>query len=312
MNQILKSEFESCIKDGYKILIKRKEDSNGFIETSINILDENDKLIRGCIVDHTNIIKVIGIGDENIKNLNIIINDIVIDDYESFMINIAMIILGFSNLDDGNGQFIIPVYKYKDKFNLDENLRNIIIEIRKESCNEIYFDLYDKKEKYRFICEADNYVVKQLRVESNRLISPFKVYDFLKGEFNLNFAFFLKVLIDFGNDAFLYSLEAFENLSQYFNFLSYKFEIEKTDNEALVILRICNSEKGMSKKNNLIDYINNPFFASGKNFIDYDEDWYNPYFAITQTFSIDEIESMTENEINNLIRLAVNISDGLY
>lgn len=68
----------------------------------------------------------------------------------------------------------------------------------------------------------------------------------------------------------------------------------------------------MSKKNNLINYINNPFFASGKNLMGCDENWNNPYFAIKQTFSIDEIESMTENEIYNLIRLAVNISDGLY
>ena len=42
------------------------------------------------------------------------------------------------------------------------------------------------------------------------------------------------------------------------------------------------------------------------------ENWYNPVYAIKQTFTLDEIKKMSEKEINNLIKLANNISDGLW
>ena len=43
-----------------------------------------------------------------------------------------------------------------------------------------------------------------------------------------------------------------------------------------------------------------------------DENWYNPYFAIKESFSLEEIEKMSEREIQNLVKLAGNISEGLY
>ena len=42
------------------------------------------------------------------------------------------------------------------------------------------------------------------------------------------------------------------------------------------------------------------------------ENWYNPVYAIKQTFTLDEIKKMSEKEINNLIKLANNISEGLW
>lgn len=42
------------------------------------------------------------------------------------------------------------------------------------------------------------------------------------------------------------------------------------------------------------------------------ENWYNPFWSIGQTFTDDELESMTDNELKNLYKLAENISDGLY
>lgn len=42
------------------------------------------------------------------------------------------------------------------------------------------------------------------------------------------------------------------------------------------------------------------------------ENWYNPVYAIKRTFTLDEIKKMSEKEINNLIKLANNISDGLW
>ena len=43
-----------------------------------------------------------------------------------------------------------------------------------------------------------------------------------------------------------------------------------------------------------------------------DESWYDPYYAIKETFSVKEIESMSENEVDNLVRLGNNIAEALY
>lgn len=42
------------------------------------------------------------------------------------------------------------------------------------------------------------------------------------------------------------------------------------------------------------------------------ENWYNPVYAMKITFTIEEIKNMTEKEIQNLLKLANNIQDGLY
>lgn len=70
--------------------------------------------------------------------------------------------------------------------------------------------------------------------------------------------------------------------------------------------------KQRGEKEEIIKYINNPVFTTAKNFMGCSENWYNPYFAIKETFTIDEIEKMSESEISNLIKLADKISEGLY
>ena len=42
------------------------------------------------------------------------------------------------------------------------------------------------------------------------------------------------------------------------------------------------------------------------------ENWYNPYYAMKETFENEEIENMSNNEISNLIKLAENIMEALY
>ena len=42
------------------------------------------------------------------------------------------------------------------------------------------------------------------------------------------------------------------------------------------------------------------------------ENWYNFEYAMSQTFTIEEIKKMTDPEVNNLKRLATNIQEGLY
>ena len=42
------------------------------------------------------------------------------------------------------------------------------------------------------------------------------------------------------------------------------------------------------------------------------ENWYNFFFAMKETFTLEEIQSMTDRECELLERLATNIQDGLY
>lgn len=52
--------------------------------------------------------------------------------------------------------------------------------------------------------------------------------------------------------------------------------------------------------------------STARNIMGCSEDWYDSFYAIKQTFTIDEIKAMTDNEIENLIKLASNIQEALY
>ena len=62
----------------------------------------------------------------------------------------------------------------------------------------------------------------------------------------------------------------------------------------------------------LLEYMKAPTFMGGHNRMGCSEDWYDPYYAIYRTFSIEEVQSMSETEVNNLLKLAQSISEGLY
>ena len=42
------------------------------------------------------------------------------------------------------------------------------------------------------------------------------------------------------------------------------------------------------------------------------ESWYDCYYAIGQTFTEEELETMSEEELNHLVKLADKISEALY
>jgi hypothetical protein len=68
----------------------------------------------------------------------------------------------------------------------------------------------------------------------------------------------------------------------------------------------------MTEKEKLIDYINNPVTTTMRNSMGCSENWYNAYYAIKETFTIDEIQNMSEKEIENLVKLADAIGEALY
>ena len=68
----------------------------------------------------------------------------------------------------------------------------------------------------------------------------------------------------------------------------------------------------MTEKEKLMVYINKPIVTDARNRMGCSENWYNAYYAIKETFSIDEIERMTNKEIENLVKLADEIGLALY
>lgn len=67
----------------------------------------------------------------------------------------------------------------------------------------------------------------------------------------------------------------------------------------------------MTKKE-IINGIKNVKLTNARNSMGCSENWYNSYYAIKMTFSMEEIENMSEKELNNLVKLGNAISDGLY
>lgn len=65
-------------------------------------------------------------------------------------------------------------------------------------------------------------------------------------------------------------------------------------------------------KEEIIDCIKNVSLTTARNSMGCSENWYNSYYAIKETFSMEEIENMSESELNNLVKLGDAISDGLY
>lgn len=43
-----------------------------------------------------------------------------------------------------------------------------------------------------------------------------------------------------------------------------------------------------------------------------DENWYDPYYAVANTFDDEELKAMPEQELENLLKLAKTIGDALY
>jgi lysyl-tRNA synthetase class I len=65
-------------------------------------------------------------------------------------------------------------------------------------------------------------------------------------------------------------------------------------------------------KTKLIEEINNNKETPLKNRMGCSENWYDPVYAMKRTFTIEEIKNMTEKEIQDLLKLANNIQDGLF
>ena len=68
----------------------------------------------------------------------------------------------------------------------------------------------------------------------------------------------------------------------------------------------------MAEKEKLLEYIDNPVLTDARNLMGCSENWYDPYYAMKETFTKEEIENMSDSEVDNFIKLAWNIMEALY
>ena len=69
----------------------------------------------------------------------------------------------------------------------------------------------------------------------------------------------------------------------------------------------------ISDKESILEYIiKTQESCERSNAMGCSESWYDPFYAIKQTFTKEEVEAMTDDEINNLLRLVCNVQEGLY
>ena len=59
-------------------------------------------------------------------------------------------------------------------------------------------------------------------------------------------------------------------------------------------------------------YNNEVELNDGHNRMGCSENWYDPFYAISQTFSADSVDKMSDKELDNLLNLASTIMEALY
>ena len=62
----------------------------------------------------------------------------------------------------------------------------------------------------------------------------------------------------------------------------------------------------------LLKQIDNLKTTTARNSMGCSENWYNAYYAISRTFTREEIEGMTEREIDYLLRLGDALADAFF
>lgn len=70
-------------------------------------------------------------------------------------------------------------------------------------------------------------------------------------------------------------------------------------------------EKEMTKEQ-ILNQIKSYEPIAARNSMGCSENWYNPFYAMKMTFDEETLDNMSEVELNNLMKLAENISEGLY
>ena len=67
-----------------------------------------------------------------------------------------------------------------------------------------------------------------------------------------------------------------------------------------------------TEKTKVIAYIKQPITTDARNSMGCSENWYNSYYAISRTFTLEEVQAMSEMEVEHLVKLGDTIAEYLY
>ena len=67
-----------------------------------------------------------------------------------------------------------------------------------------------------------------------------------------------------------------------------------------------------TEKSKVIEYIKQPITTDARNSMGCSENWYSSYYAISQTFTLEEVQAMSEMEVEHLVKLGDTIAEYLY
>ena len=108
-----------------------------------------------------------------------------------------------------------------------------------------------------------------------------------------------------------YSIQYADDPIQYFGFKdnaknNYKRACDIVEKEYSNFIKITDKECL------LIYFEETQELSTARNRMGCSEDWYDVFYAMKQTFTKEEVEAMSDDELNNLFRLAGSIQDALY
>lgn len=106
---------------------------------------------------------------------------------------------------------------------------------------------------------------------------------------------------------YFYHIPTYKDVVRYSNHAGkHKLEADYNQDKDILIVR-CSDREALNRY-----YNNTAKVAEGKNRMGCSESWYDAYYAISQTFTADEVDKMDDKELANLVKLAEEIQGALY
>lgn len=106
---------------------------------------------------------------------------------------------------------------------------------------------------------------------------------------------------------YFYNIPTYVDVARYSNHAGkHKLEAEYDQEQNVLTIR-CPNRVAMNRY-----YNNTAKVAEGKNRMGCSKCWYDPYYAISQTFTADEVDKIDDKELEDLIKLAEEIQEALY
>jgi len=91
------------------------------------------------------------------------------------------------------------------------------------------------------------------------------------------------------------------------------FDVIIDDDGSITLSELVKNKDDVLVKHKLLKYMKNPPEpTTARNRMGCSENWYDSFYAIGQTFTVDQIEHMSEVTVFNLVKLDENIQGALY